>query len=500
MASPDAKYKNPFDKNPFEVSNNSDFSSSQMSFGDTSPIKADSSSPQKSVHKKVRNSSSNDNNNNKIVSSNKKMVKKTFCQYILSCIFYILNCCSKYGKCTPVRIRYWAITAGIIFTLVTTFFITLDLYKLGTQPHILAWFSGGVFVLIAVPMSLYEIFMHLVHFTCPSSQRHIVRIIWMVPIYGVESWLALRYKEYAIYMQAAREFYEAFAILSFLQYLLNNLGKSNDEISKKIQREAKSVNHGFPFCCMRKWKMGKEFLANCKFGVLSYVICKIFTATLTVICLNNGTYGEGKIDFLKGYIWVTLIDNFSQLWALYCLVILYRALHEILAPYNPFAKFAIVKAVVFFSYWQSIVIAIGVAKGYIVHTPFYDTDDVARALQNWMICIEMFLASIAHRYAFSHTEFIDGQDGGICRFFLAMCDSTIPVDFLLELGTFPSFYRRAQMVNGDGYKSVSTDDYETDEGSSNNSDNSNEEFGSSRNNIFGDDYHNHESSGWVVKV
>ena len=48
--------------------------------------------------------------------------------------------------------------------------------------------------------------------------------------------------------------------------MLNNLGKTNDEISKKIQREAKSVRHGFPFCCMRKWKMGKEFLANCKFS------------------------------------------------------------------------------------------------------------------------------------------------------------------------------------------------------------------------------------------
>lgn len=264
-------------------------------FGDTSPIKSTAnklhtfgdttssalSTPSKSPMKKINTSGR---------SSNKVMVKKTICQYILSCCFYILNCCGKYGKCKPVRIRYWAITIGIIFTIVTTCFITLDLYKLGTQPHILAWFSGGVFVLIAIPMSLYEIFMHLIHFTCPSSQRHIVRIIWMVPIYGVESWLALRYKEYAIYMQAAREFYEAFAILSFLQYLLNNLGKTNDEISKKIQQEAKSVAHGFPFCCLKEWKMGKEFLANCKFGVLSYVICKIFTATLTIVCLKNGKF------------------------------------------------------------------------------------------------------------------------------------------------------------------------------------------------------------------
>ena len=72
-------------------------------------------------------------------------------------------------------------------------------------------------------------------------------------------------------------------------------------------------------------------------------------------------------------------------------------------------------------------------------------------------------ASLAHRYAFSHTEFIDGQDGSMCRFLLAFCDSTIPVDFLLELGTFPIFYRRAQMVNADGYTSVSTDDYDTDD-------------------------------------
>ena len=290
---------NPFDDNPFSPA--AVVTSTKPNDVSRSPMN-DASSPSKSKTP------------NRAVDNNRQ---KTICHYVLACLFHILNCCGRYGKCTPVRLRYWAITAGIVFTLVTTFFITLDLYSLGTQPHTLAWFSGGVFVLIAIPLSLYEIFMHLVHFTCPSSQRHIVRIIWMVPIYGVESWLALQYKEYAIYMQAAREFYEAFAILSFLQYLLNNLGSTYDEISEKIRKDAKPVKHGFPFCCLRQWKLGQEFLAKCKFGVLSYVICKIFTATVTILCERHGTFLLPKqlIIVLRNNVQLTTLNlSYRHVW------------------------------------------------------------------------------------------------------------------------------------------------------------------------------------------
>ena len=94
--------------------------------------------------------------------------------------------------------------------------ISVDLHRNGTEPHILAWFSGGMFVLMAIPLALYEIFMHLVWYIKPESQRYIIRIIWMVPVYAVESGLRCDIK--IMRMQAAREFYEAFVILSFLQY------------------------------------------------------------------------------------------------------------------------------------------------------------------------------------------------------------------------------------------------------------------------------------------
>jgi hypothetical protein len=381
------------------------------------------------------------------------------CSMICQALFWCLNCCGRGGPCTPKRMRYWAVVGGIIFTLLSTILLSIEFYRSGTQPHILAWYSGGVFVLIAIPLAAYEIFMHLIWYTKPKLQRHIIRIIWMVPVYGVESWFALRYKNYALYMQAAREFYEAFAVLSFLQFLLNNLGSTDDEIAARIKRDASSIDHSFPFCFMKRWRMGREFLSKCKFGVLSYVVAKIFTATVTFFCVRDGTYGEGTFNPLKGYIWVAMVDNVSQLWALYCLVLFYRGLHRQLAPLNPFSKFVTVKAVVFFSYWQSIAISICVGMGYIKHTPFYDTDDVSRALQNWLICVEMFLAALAHRHAFSYQEYVDrGEESGVCQFVVALFDSTIPFDFVLELGTFPSLYRRAQYEEYD-YSVVEKDDF-----------------------------------------
>ena len=64
-------------------------------------------------------------------------------------------------------------------------------------------------------------------------------------------------------------------------------------------------------------------------GVLQYVVIKILTTTLTVICVNNNIYGEGELfNFFRGYPYIVFIDNWSQLWALYCLAMFYSGLKE----------------------------------------------------------------------------------------------------------------------------------------------------------------------------
>lgn len=45
----------------------------------------------------------------------------------------------------------------------------------GTSPHMQAWFTGGMFVLMALPITFWEITQHLVHYNKPYLQRYIIR-------------------------------------------------------------------------------------------------------------------------------------------------------------------------------------------------------------------------------------------------------------------------------------------------------------------------------------
>ncbi len=36
--------------------------------------------------------------------------------------------------------------------------------------------------------------MHTEYYTQPRLQRHVIRILWMVPIYAVDAWFALRFQ------------------------------------------------------------------------------------------------------------------------------------------------------------------------------------------------------------------------------------------------------------------------------------------------------------------
>jgi len=94
-----------------------------------------------------------------------------------------------------------------------------------------------------------------------------------------------------------------------------------------------------------------------------------------------------------------VVYNISYTLALYGLGMFYNSSKEILAPYHPVKKFAMVKAVVFLSFWQGFLLSI-----------VGNISELVAAfakLQSLLICVEMFLAAGLHCGAFPASEYYD---------------------------------------------------------------------------------------------
>lgn len=111
---------------------------------------------------------------------------------------------------------------------------------------------------------MLQVAMHTEYYTRPRLQRHVIRILWMVPIYSMDAWFALRFKDARAYLDPVREIYEAYVIYNFYAYLMNfledELGMPDEHLAKKAQ-----IQHIWPFNhCLAPWKMGQEYIWETK--------------------------------------------------------------------------------------------------------------------------------------------------------------------------------------------------------------------------------------------
>ncbi|KAI3428292.1 hypothetical protein D9Q98_006671 [Chlorella vulgaris] len=312
----------------------------------------------------------------------------------------------------PVRRVFraiWILMA--VATLSALPWMVMEFKRAQYSVHYQAWFIAGIFVILAVSASIYEVAMHLEYYNRPRLQLRVVRILWMVPIYAVDSWLSLRFKEARVYIDPLRECYEAFVIYQFFEYLVAYLEDEYGDIAAYFTVK-EQVQHLWPFNrLLDPWPMGDSFFWETKRGVLSYVIARPLMTAVSVLTNIAGVYGEGEFRSDRAYPYCQVVNNFTQMWALYCLVLLYRATHDELRPIRPLSKFVVIKLVVFVTYWQSVFIAICAKLGLIPTADLstYDTDDVAAGMQNFLICIEMFMAAVAHAHAFPPRDYMDAS-------------------------------------------------------------------------------------------
>lgn len=276
--------------------------------------------------------------------------------------------------------------------------------------------TAAILMIISVALSLYSVCGHLCNFTKPYLQRYVVRILLMVPIYSMNAWFAMILPEAGPYLDTSREVYESFVIYSFMKYLLNFL-QHDTNLQQYIDHKPGPKNI-FPLCCLPACVGGKSFMVLCKHGILQYVVVRPLTTLIAFISQLFDFYGEGNYNPLSGYTYpvLLLINNASQVTAMYCLVIFYVGYRQELAPMKPLAKFFSIKLVVFFSFFQYVVIS-GLLEIHAVEKFFEnlfpelnDKVSIGRKLQEFLICIDMLIAAFGHVFAFPHKPFTEDEE------------------------------------------------------------------------------------------
>ncbi|KLU82535.1 hypothetical protein MAPG_01607 [Magnaporthiopsis poae ATCC 64411] len=283
--------------------------------------------------------------------------------------------------------------------------------------HDLALIISAASTLVAVTMSLWLVFMHATHYTKPREQRHIIRILFMVPIYATSSLLSLRYTWHAIYFQVMSDCYEAFAISSFFALMCHYIApdlheqKNYFRAMTPIKPWVWPVNWFRACCCGPRgpWRTpsnGLTWFNIVWVGVYHYIFVRVAATITAVVTQYFHRYCESSNSPVFAHIWVIAIVCVAVGIAMYCLIQFYIQLKEPLAEHRPFLKICAIKLVVFLSFWQSATISVATSQLEIVKpNDVFAYPDLKVGIPSVLLCFEMALFSIMHIWAFPYQPY-----------------------------------------------------------------------------------------------
>ncbi|TVU39875.1 hypothetical protein EJB05_13318 [Eragrostis curvula] len=250
----------------------------------------------------------------------------------------------------------------------------------------------------ATALALRLVHRHLLHYAEPTQQRFIVRVILMVPVYAVMSFLSLVSPHNAIYFNSIREIYDAWVIYNFFSLCLAWVGGPGTVVGTLSGQSLKPSWFQMT-CCLPAIPLDGRFIRRCKQGCLQFVILKPILVVITFILYAKGKYEDGNFSINQSYLYITIIYTFSYSMALFALALFYAACRDLLQPYNPVPKFIMIKSVVFLTYWQGVLVFLAAKSGFIKNA------EKAAYLQNFVLCVEMLIAAIGHQFSFSYKEY-----------------------------------------------------------------------------------------------
>eukprot|EP00742_Colponemidia_sp_Colp-10_P013534 GILJ01015293.1.p1 GENE.GILJ01015293.1~~GILJ01015293.1.p1 ORF type:complete len:471 (-),score=51.03 GILJ01015293.1:60-1472(-) len=275
--------------------------------------------------------------------------------------------------------------------------------------HILAVAISTACATVSLVISFQQIYHHLCRFHRPKWQTKIVRILFMIPLYAITAWLGILDPHNGLAYDFIRGAYEAFLLHTFMALMFNYIKKTGHPV---YQKGGYKINYGtpttqpqlFPLCLFKSSIINQQFLRKCRIGTLQYAYLNFFLSILALILHHAGVYEVGVLEVDNAYPYITFIANCSVMIALYWIMMIYMAFKTCLKPFKPTPKFLSIKAVIFFTFWQSVAISFAIKIGAIQSGKDYSADFIGTGLHNFMITVEMCGFSFYNLYAFPLEE------------------------------------------------------------------------------------------------
>ncbi|KAJ9302767.1 hypothetical protein DTO271G3_141 [Paecilomyces variotii] len=284
------------------------------------------------------------------------------------------------------------------------------LWEGGMTFHRIGLYICGGFALFAISISLILIMCHATHYSKPREQRHIIRILLMIPIYSAVAFLSFLYYRQAVYFEVLGDCYEAFTISSFFALLCHYIAPDLHS-QKEYFRGIRPKPWLWPLNWLQKvwggengiWRTPRSGLTWFNIiwtGIFQYCLIRVLMTIVAVATQTVGLYCEESLSPAFSHIWVLVLESICVSIAMYCLVQFYIQIRQDVKQYQVFTKILSIKLVIFLSFWQTTLISFLTSSGALKPTRLVQSQDLKIGIPNLLICIEMAIFAVMHLWAF----------------------------------------------------------------------------------------------------
>lgn len=268
---------------------------------------------------------------------------------------------------------------------------------------------------------------HLRAWTDPGAQSLTLRILPLAPLYALCALVSLLVPRVYVYVDAARDLYEAYALVQFARLQLHHFyrrGASYFGLWQQLSFEekhggARDATHAanleallcecepVRLCCgaLVVWP-SLETLAWIERAVSQYALVRLGCALLSIGLYESGRHAHRSLDPAQAYFWVCAVANASLSLAIAAVLLLCALLERVIWAHDPLLKFGSLKFVIFLVFWQSVALS---ALAYtdvlpLVYFAPWPAARVVDALDNTLVCVEMAALALVHLWVWRADE------------------------------------------------------------------------------------------------